>query len=407
MVRLIMALCRGWRSWPVPRSQAINVFFLFVFIRMCSRSRDTHNKSIDEFLSLLFCRSQYLTSGSNEMLDGCGKIGGVENFNRVSGGGGAMIEKGLAGPRDQERAECQNRTTRPKRRTLLTCAEPFKLSADDESDLIQMLNDPSSELYGLFSHHNTVKTPQQCYLDLKYSAPDDMESRSLYEKVMKYAQLHRKLGRRIKREKNVVKVKPMVAEASGSKKPAQQPPAQPGGKVEPITVAITCENKPASHREFVQEDGCSDRARKITAKHRTEKLCPRKAELLPNPLRHVKAKKPKKEVESEAEDAILKSYQKALLSKDMDSGLRLALLDNDCNRTSTGCGDGLGSCGLPSLLKGRHRSPPTNCFVTRPIRANRIQHSLSSVSSFEVLQTNTTCSVSSTSISISTCEVVR
>lgn len=377
---------------------------------MCSRRRDTHNKSIDEFLSLLFSRLQYLTSGSNEMLDGCGKIGRVENFNRARGP--AMMDKGLAEPRDQERAECQKRTARPKRRTLLTCAEPFKLSADDESDLIQMLNDPSSELYGLFSHHNPVKTPQQCYLDLKYSAPDDMESRSLYEKVMKYAQLHRKLGRRIKREKNVAKVKPMVAEAICPKKPAQEQSAQPQTKVEPITMAITCENKPApdAFPQSVQEDGCLDRAKKNTIKHRTEQLCPMKKEAMPNPLRHAKAHKPKKEVESEAEDAIIKSYQKALLSKDMDSGLRLALLDNDCNRTSTGCGDGLGGCGLPSLMKGRHRSPPTNrsgnCFVTRPIRANRIQHSLSSVSSFEVLQTNTTCSVSSTSISISTCEVV-
>lgn len=357
-----------------------------------------------------------------------GKFGQVGGKGSGGGGGG-----GGAGSREVPQGDICRRRSKKRTPALNGC---FKLSAEDESDLIQMLNDPASELFRLFAHHNPNKSPQQCYLDLKYSSPDDLESKSLYEKVLKYAQLHRKLGKRIKREKTVV-VGKAAAAAVVDPLPASSKREK---ECEKEVVKVKCGDAAEKKKEkkmvipkkgkaedtgvvpfsqFLQEDGCNDRlkgkgsaaaAAAGVGKQRAEKK--QQDGPCANPLLFMAMKSGGQEVveESEAEDAILKSYQKALVSKNMDTGMRLALLDGDSNRAVKGSGDGLAGCGLPSLLKGRRRSPPANrtgnCFVSRPMRANRIQHSLSSVSSIEVHKTNTTCSMSSTSISISTCEIV-
>lgn len=321
------------------------------------------------------------------------------------------------------------RKSKPKRAQHLNNDQLGKLSADEEGDLVQMLNDSSSELYRLFSHHNPNKSPQQCYLELKYSPPEDLESQSLYEKVLKYAQLHRKLGKRIKREKPRVKAEPVTntcALKTSTPKRNTQPEVAGIPKFE--VTKDTRHNVVPAFSQFPQKDGCQESIMKPKTKVRPdgehvrmEKFC----ELLKqkvkggvdpceNPLicDSMKRKRVKEEV---PEDAILKSYQRALTTGNMDSDLRLALLDEDCRGPfgSNGCGDGLASCGLPSLMMRRDlRRPPMdnrigNCTVSRPVKANRIQHSLSSVSSIEVHKTNTTCSMSSsTSISISTCEIV-
>lgn len=321
------------------------------------------------------------------------------------------------------------RKCKPKRANHLNSDQCGKLSADEEGDLVQMLNDSSSELYRLFSHHNPNKSPQQCYLELKYCPPEDLESKSLYEKVLKYAQLHRKLGKRIKKEKPRIKAEPVTntcaIQTSTPKKHTQH---------EVAVIPKFEVTKDARHHvvppvsQFPQKDGCQESIMKqrTKVKHdgeqvRRDKFCELLMEKVKerdeyrceNPLygKSMKSKRVKEEV---PEDAILKSYHRALTTGNVDSDLRLALLDEDCRGPlgSNGCGDGLIGCGLPSLMRRDVRRPPIdmrtgNCTVSRPVRANRIQHSLSSVSSIEVHKTNTTCSMSSsTSISISTCEIV-
>lgn len=108
--------------------------------------------------------------------------------------------------------------------------------------------------------------------------------------------------------------------------------------------------------------------------------------------------------EEVSDGAMLQSYKTALDTANVDPGRRLALLDEDFNRIGR-AGDGA----LASLLRAGPVSPNGNCYIKPSMRGNRIQRSLSSVSSIEVHKgkTHTTCSVSSsTSISISTCEIV-
>lgn len=328
---------------------------------------------------------------------GGGNIAAVDNkFNRKRGvevGGRAVMDQAVNV--DQERALCRRRTKAKRVLARSGNNEPIKLSAEDESNLIQMLNDTSSELYRLFSNHNPNKTPQQCYLDLKYSPPGDLESKSLYEKVLQYAQLHRKLGKRIKREKTVARVDPMPSSSSSKREDAVERNAVPVSQI-------------------LQSDGANDRAKKKEER----RVCPlmRKAERenkLETVSANVKLQEDPKELRRASEvdeDAILKSYKQALKSKSIDMGLRMALLDEDChNIKSNGTGDSMAPGQLPTLMRPRTRSPAPNgnCFFTRPMRANRVQHSLSSVSSsFELHKVNATCSVSSTSVSISTCEFV-
>lgn len=332
------------------------------------------------------------------MLVGPEKLGVGERFKGAAAAGLMMMDL-RSEAHDDVGSGCRKRS---KARRTGEMHNPVKLTADEESELILMLNDPKSELFRLFAHHNPNKSPQQCYLDLKYCPPDDLESKSLHEKVLKYAQLHRKLGRKMKREK--------------ARKPSEcqvdEKPCQLDGGKSSKQGAIAVQ----------QGDGCHDRAdvkkRAENCALYKEKRCGRANDAFANPLKTCDSQRSARknlfcDGEEDAEDAILESYQKALTTTNVGTDLRLALLDEELNKPAKkGCGDEANGCTLSSLLKPkrRQRSPPRNatgnCFVSRPVRANRIQHSLSSVSSIEVHKTNTTCSMSSTSISISTCEFV-
>lgn len=361
------------------------------------------------------CASGIRTVGGGSSGGGGGGSSGAGGMMRAPTGGMVPLSSDGYGRR-RSRVRCNG----------VDKKDDLKLTPEDESNLIQMLNDKSSELYRLFSAHNPNKSPQQCYLDLKYSSPDDLESRSLYEKVLKYAQLHRRLGRKIKREnpkKQKVESGTSGAEAGCSRNLKDEKPATDTKEAAPKKDYL----KSAPFSQFVQEDGCNDRCKKYEPVTRNKKtncgqkgcgqkncgqnVCNVKIEKklftddpCKNPLFCENMKSDKKVVE-EPDDVILKSYQKALNTQNLDTGMRLALLDVECNKVANACGDGLKGCGLPSLMKPPARQQ-AKCFVSRPIRAKSIQHSLSSVSSIEVHKTNTSCSLSSTSISISTVEVV-
>lgn len=289
------------------------------------------------------------------------------------------------------------------RRSLMSCEDTLRISAEDEADLVQMLNDSSSELYRLFSQHNPKKSPQQCFLDLKYASPEDLEAKSLYEKVLKYAQLHRKLDRKIR------------GGGEGKVKVEQESCGVPTRNGNGCEIRKDIKRERSGRREvpfsqFTQQDGAAD---KIERKKKEPVACStRKGRIgdypADNPLFMSSRKCDRGE---DAESDILKSYKRAMTTANVDTGMRLALLDEDYNRMAAGCGDAVDS--LPAFMRSqqkRHQSEPPrtgNCYATqRPMRSNRLQHSLSSVSSIEVHKTNTTCSMSSTSISISTCEIV-
>lgn len=333
----------------------------------------------DVFLSSLLL--QYLTAESHESL-GSAKIGPAK---AGESSGRAKARLIMLEPKELSEACRRKSSSVGKNRRLIPLCGNY-----DEGDLIDMLNDPGSELYRLFAHHNPNKTPQQCFFDLKYSPPEDTESRSLYGKVLKYAQLYNKLGQRIK---------------GGNTRRAENTQKLKGGEA---VLSDTLPDKGDIKREkkknsvpfpkLLHSDGACDRLKeKKTAVTST----------VNNPLTSLTRKNPEAKADFDPDAALLRSYQKALDTTNVETQMRLAMLDSDYNKIGQRFE---GSDGTLGHLLRRHRSEPPSsgkCFVRNlPMRANKIQHSLSSVSSIEVHKTNTSCSMSSTSISISTCEFV-
>lgn len=403
MILLIMAPVEVGGLGPCC-SQAINFRWLF-FMDFFSQQTQLFAEcpGIDVFLSSFLL--QYLTSESHASLGSAKIRAEAAKAGEVCGG---RAKSGLLLMKPKE----LSMTSEAGRRNLSSVAKNrrnISLSGDhssrmfghDEGDLIDMLNDPGSELYRLFAHHNPNKSPQQCFFDLKYSSPDDTESRSLYGKVLKYAQLYNKLGKRIK--------------SGSARKPENSEKLKGGAALQTEKLLVKGNNQRDKKKDSVQAGGACDliKEKKLGAVS-TEKVgttankrLSADRDQIGNPLTSMTEKNPEDKVDFDPDAALLRSYRKALDTTNVGTQMRLAMLDSDYNKIGQRCE---GSDGTLSHLLRRHRSEPPRtekCYVRNlPMRANRIQHSLSSVSSIEVHKTNTSCSMSSTSISISTCEFV-